>query len=322
MTRESKLEQTKRNSELLLARITELDFDTRFSAIAKLASDVFEFAFGKTTDAARMKDILGEVLEFYRATTTKDRKGEYGDATTSLIVWSMEQEIDPVQYIKKTLSKIMSKQAMYAARGDKPNVAIFGLSADPPTWGHVSGARLVLNSPLGIVKVGFMPANEYFGSKVLTPAPIRAEMVKRLSQVDPRMDYMGYEIENELFSETINTMLKISCSEMAEHNRFYFLISVEVAIAMRNWPRVEELTRIVPFITIPRLGYPVDVTDLDKKARWFLQEPHEFINETTGLLEVSSSQVRRLYKERRYEEAEKLVPGPVHEFILEQGLYQ
>lgn len=290
--------------------------DVSLREVVALTAQVFQESFGTTTDIARLDDILGESLELVRATTRRNRIEEFGDVLASLFAFSEEQDADPLVCIQRTLFKILEHHEMYSARGDKPKIVIYGGSFDPPTRGHIAAAKAVLNSNIGIQEVWFMPANVYFGSKTLTSPALRAEMCQQLSRMDPRLKYFNYEIENGLFSETINTLLKLSQSYLAKTTRFYFMVSVETANTLANWPRADELIRVVPFITLPRPGYE---PDLDNP--WFLQKPHRYLHRAKGLIETSSSDVRRLYRASDIKGAGDLVTDEVHEIIMRSHLY-
>lgn len=302
----------------LLSRISAVSSNDSYMSVVRLAGDVFEFAFGTTTDNARMNDFLGEAYEFFRATTRKGRLEEFGDVNSTLGAWSCEQDADPVECMKHTLFKILQKRNLYAARGDKPTAAILGLSGDPTHIGHISMGMTVLD--LGLAhEIRYMFANEYFGAKTLLPAETRLEMGGLLPQVDRRLQPFDFEIKHGLFSETISTMLKLVHSEFAETQRFKFLISVELANSIPTWPRWEELVNVIPFITIPRIGYTPKL-----RNPWFLQRPHTYIDieDAPRLVDVSSTKVKKLYRSGKFKAASKLMHPLFHRFVMERGLYR
>jgi nicotinate-nucleotide adenylyltransferase len=315
---QKKESKTMQNQEYLDGVINGITEQTPVGQIVSAVHQVFEATFGTTTDEERIKDILREALEFTRATTRKNRLEELGDLLASLFAFCVEQGVDPIQYLMNTILKIQRKGEMYRARGDKPIVGICGGSFDPITIGHIAAGRLILNSKLGVQRILYMPANVYFGSKSLAPAEDRANMTRLVQHIDPRMEYFGYEIEKDLFSETIHTLQSLMTSDFAATNRIFFVVSVETAIAMRNWPRHEQLVNTVPFIVVPRPGHEPRLAN-----HWFLREPHVYIEETYGLEEMSSTQVRAMYKNCQFAEAREAVAShEIHDYIMSRGLYQ
>ncbi|OGL72862.1 hypothetical protein A3C96_03560 [Candidatus Uhrbacteria bacterium RIFCSPHIGHO2_02_FULL_60_10] len=276
---------------------------------------VFARHFGVTTDAERMSDIATQFFGFRRALTRAGREAEFGDLLAALLVFAKEQRIDPVEAVRRTLAKIERRADIYAQRGDRPKVAIFGGSFDPPHLGHIAVARALLRSKAA-EQVWFMPAYGYIGSKRLMPARHRAAMCRLLEALDPRFKYFGYEIDHRLSSETLQTMLKLSEEEVADRNRLHFVVSVETANDLSNWSRSDELMRAVPFIVVPRAGYEPDF-----RNPWFLQEPHVYLAAAKDLLGISSTAVRNAYRAGDFAKAAALVPPSIDRYIRRNRLY-
>ncbi len=300
-----------------IAMINELSMDSTIRQVVTAVSAVFISHFGITTDASRLEDIKRESLEFLRALSRVQRLGELGDVVCSLLAFVSEQEVDLAAKIKQTLLKIEGRAEIYAARGDKKNVAILGGSFDPPTRGHLALAKAVLDSTIGINEVWFMPPGNYEGSKRLSDPRHRAAMCRLLEKVDPRIKFFGYEMDHALGGETRHTLLRLLEEvELTEAHRFYFIVSTETASTLTSWPNSDELKRAITFITVPRPGYSPDLRD-----PWFIQQPHVFLNDAQGLLEISSTDVRKAIAANDLERAGVLLTPDVLAYIRENGLY-
>ena len=287
--------------------------DTQFENVYQL----FRSIFGDTTDSARLRDIMQQTVELCFSPVRRYRIKAYGKLLASLAAFAGEQGISPAEALHMACEGIREGQELYRRRGSRKEIAILGGSFDPPTIGHVAAAKAVLNSGLGIHEVWFMPANEYFGSKTLTPAEHRIAMVRMLEAIDPRFKCFAFEVEEGLFSETISTVLKLLASELVKEHRFRLIVSVETANTLRQWPRAEELIHAIPFITVPRVGYEANLDD-----PWFLMEPHRYLHHADGMIEAASSDFRVCAKEGDREAAGGLAANSaIFEYAAEHGLY-
>lgn len=305
-----------RSDRNLRERIEALPADPSFSEVMELVRDTFRVHFGITSDESRMHDVANEFHEFTRALTRQHRLDEYGDLLSSLFAFAAEQHADPAQAIKNTLLKIERRADIYAEHGDKPNVAIFGGSFDPPHLGHLAAAQAILASTLDIREVWLMPSFSAMSCKRLTEAKHRAAMCRLFEELDPRIRFFGYEIDHKLSSETRQTILRLMQEDFADRYRMHFVVSVDVANSIPGWPGSDELVRSVPFITLPRPGFAPDL-----RHPWFLQTPHRYLSEARGLIEVSSSDIRQAYRSKDMTRAAALLPSPVETYIREHGLY-
>ncbi|HEU0051004.1 MAG TPA: nicotinate-nicotinamide nucleotide adenylyltransferase [Patescibacteria group bacterium] len=296
-------------------RILAINDQSTLAELGALARESFEVHFGPTSDQASDDDILGEALEFVRALSHAGRTEEAGDLAAALLAWTARHSVSLAESIRETLLKIERRADIYATHGDKKRVAIYGGSFDMPHNGHVAAAKAVLDSNLGIEEVWFMPA--YDSRKQLTPARHRAAMCRLLQTLDHQIRFFGYELDHKLSNDTRHTLLRLSCEPFADQHRFFFMVSMDVANSISSWRGGEELKRAAVFITLPRPGYN---PDLDNP--WYVQQPHRYLAGAKNLVELSSSQIRQLYREGRFNEAASFVPAEIHDYICTHHLYR
>lgn len=281
---------------------------------------VFESAFGRTSDAVRMRDLGKECAELLNAVSYRGRKEEAGDLLCSLLQFMAEQEIDPAEAVAATLTKIVRRQETYERYGDKIHVAIYGGAFDCITLGHEAVARAILEADRSTVdQVWFMPPYQYAGSKRLTDGVHRSAMCRLVADSDPRFRYFDFEVERRLCGKTIVAVRKLLESEFADMHRFSLVFGADAALKVPQYDEGDELLRLVPFVVTSRSGIDVP-TDA-----WFRKEPHRFI-QSTELPNISSSMVRALYAAsatdpEALQKAAALVRPEVHAYILEHRLY-
>ena len=290
--------------------------------VQKDVEALFRAIFGLTSEKGRIVDLNHQVMSLSRAPRRDSRKLNLGYTMLSLLAFAQEHEINLDEAIRDALTSIAERQEMYQRWGKRKNVAILGSACDCITNGHIAFAYAILNSPCGIDEVWFMPSGEYVGSKRLTDSVHRIAMCKLVDQIDPRFKYFGFEIEQGRRSETLRTMLDLhNHPERAQH-RFFFAASNESAVSIADYDGADELINRneIPFIVVPRPGYPVNIEE--ERYRWFLSKPHIYLGDAKGLIEMSSTVARNLYRQNEIEEARDCVPPIFHDYIMTHNLYR
>jgi len=280
---------------------------------------VFRNNFGRTPLKQRLDDIMGEALELHRYTDLTNLKEEAGDLLATTIMLCEECGWDYDDLVLNTLDKIKKRSKQYLSLGRKTKVAILGGAFNPPTKAHIEVAKFVLDTSKTFDEVWLMPAYQHMYNKDMVSAEGRLEMCRLAVECDQRIKVCDYEIANKLKGETYQTTkLLLEEDYMKNENDFSWIIGLDNAISFDKWVNYELLERMARFIVVPRRGVKVKATD-----KWFLKEPHIFLEDEGALPEMSSTDVRVLIKT-----SGATLPGlknylddKVHDYILKEELY-
>jgi nicotinate-nucleotide adenylyltransferase len=136
---------------------------------------------------------------------------------------------------------------------------IFGGTFDPIHEGHLAAARAA-RDVLQLEGVLFVVANQPWqkvGTRELTPAAHRLEMVKLALVDEDAMQASKIEIDRGGVSYTIDTVEEL-------HKNFplvelYLLVGSEIAETLSTWHRYEDLQSLVTLAIFPRPGYAQDL---------------------------------------------------------------
>lgn len=201
---------------------------------------------------------------------------------------------------------------MTAAR---PRLALLGGAFNPPTIAHARTARRLIAA--GFSRVLVMPCFGHTFGKSLAPAADRLLMASECFLHLPEVSVSSFEIDLGMNGSTFELVEKLPLlTEYATHD-VYFAIGSDEANAIHHWRRNVELRARIPFVVIPREGYP-----LTDSGGWAFQGPHLIIPEDFDARgPVASTLVRNAIDAGDMETVTKyLVPG-VWNHIVARQLY-
>ena len=178
-------------------------------------------------------------------------------------------------------------------------------------------------------KIIFLPAAfpPHKSPLQLTPFRHRAEMLRLALEGRKRYEFSLIEAELPTPTYTIDTLRSFKRS-LAQSAELFFLIGIDAFLEICTWKRYDELLRTVSFVVSERESNLAERKDLlarelnyiqeddlwkstdGKKDVWFLRQPP---------LAISSSAIREAV--RAGIAVHDMVPSPVHEYIMQQGLY-
>lgn len=189
------------------------------------------------------------------------------------------------------------------------NIAILGGRFDPPHWGHYWVARQLLHKDLDINQVWLMPVNihPWKWKKTEASAQQRLEMVKFLEEESVKA--CSLEIERGGISYTVET-IKILKKEYKEDS-FYWTVGSDAISDFSNWRQAQKLSRLIPFLVFPRVGYPVKLLPKGMK---------KINNDEIISTNLSSTFLRRQLKNGL--SIKGFVPSQIEEYIKGERLYQ
>jgi nicotinate-nucleotide adenylyltransferase len=186
----------------------------------------------------------------------------------------------------------------------RPEIALFGTSADPPTAAH---QRILEGLALRFDQVAVWAADNPF-KPGQTPLEHRQAMLDLLvKQIQGKAANVG--LYPELSNWRTRLSVEVARSRWPEAN-LTLVVGADVVATMSHWYRVQELWPLVKLLIIARSGVPVRAADLAELkaqgARWAIAD--------FTLPQISST----AYRERG--NTEGLTPEIVN-YIHRQSLY-
>lgn len=185
---------------------------------------------------------------------------------------------------------------------DLRNVAIYGGSFDPVTWGHVvSVITFFLNNQF-LDEVLVVPCNQQRG-KNLIDFHHRYKMCQLAFQHLNKVTVS--DVEFQLGGESRTGRLIQHLSDNNPDWKMRFVIGADLQESYKTWDGADIIEKLAPPLIIPRSGYSKKVED----------SPETFVN-------VSSTTVRRFLKMKdRSSFLERVLPVPVLSYIKDNQLY-
>ena len=182
-------------------------------------------------------------------------------------------------------------------------IALYGGSFNPPHVSHVMTVAYVLSTS-EVDELWWMPCFSHAFAKALAPFEHRCEMC-RLASLPFSERVAVTEVESELGTKswTIDTIEHLIRTRPSD--RFTLVVGADILLETHLWKRFDDLERLVDFIVLGREG--VSVPD------------HPGFD--VVLPKVSSTEVRRRLRAGDIAGCRSLVPEPVLDYALEQGLY-
>jgi nicotinate-nucleotide adenylyltransferase len=189
-------------------------------------------------------------------------------------------------------------------------IGIFGGVFDPPHIGHLIMARRA-SEQLGLDKVFFVPANIPPHKKVpVASAEHRINMLRIALLPHPDFTISTCEIERGGISYTIDTVRFFHQNIFADE--YFLLVGEDSALNFFTWKDSSEILNLVKVAWFPRY-----IQNRNEDYRFL--DLGNFIKVEAEIIEVSSSRIRQLIKERK--SIRYLVPDGVLMYIEKNELY-
>ena len=186
-------------------------------------------------------------------------------------------------------------------------IGILGGTFNPIHIGHLTIAEMV-HEQLKLDKIIFVPSNlpPHKNSKNVASAKDRYHMVCLGVRGNPRFEVSDYEIKKRGKSYSIET---VSCfrDRYPAGTKLFFIIGSDLLPTLRTWKRINEILKIVSFVSVNRPGFK------GKKSKVKLRSI------TVPGLQTSSSYVRKRITSGKT--VKYLVPDNVLRYIEQKKLY-
>jgi nicotinate-nucleotide adenylyltransferase len=187
-------------------------------------------------------------------------------------------------------------------------IGILGGTFNPIHIGHLTIAEMVYEK-LKLDKVIFIPS--YFpphkSNKNVASAAGRYHMVGLAVRKNPHFGISDYEVKKGGKSYSIETVTYLKeCYPSG--TKFFFIIGRDLLPTLHTWKRIDDVLKMVSFVTLNRPGYKQEKSRIRVRA---ISIPE---------LQISSSYVRKritMGRTVRY-----LVPDNVLDYIKRKRLYK
>lgn len=190
-------------------------------------------------------------------------------------------------------------------------VGVFGGTFDPPHVGHVMVARQVADRA-GLDRVLWVPAriSPHKLDTVPTPGPLRLEMVRAVSDLDPRFSTSTIELDRPGPSYTVDTLRALK-----EENplwTLFLILGADQVAALDTWKDPGDIGRMAELLVVDREG------EGPRPGR--RSGTREFRHVSVPRIDISASGIRRLVEENQ--SIRHMVPNAVRAIIEREQLYR
>jgi nicotinate-nucleotide adenylyltransferase len=193
--------------------------------------------------------------------------------------------------------------------GRAERVGVFGGTFDPPHIGHLVAA-LEVRERLGLDRMLIVPANvpwQKVGSRKITSAAIRLEMVRAATAGLPGLEVSDQEIRRGGDSFTIDTVEELLAEEASR--QVFVVVGADTEPLLDTWERIEDLRAMAAIVVVSRGGEAAGDVGDDRVERVAIPR-----------LEVSSTDLRKRVADGRT--IDVLVPPEVHAVFDAHRLYR
>ena len=196
-------------------------------------------------------------------------------------------------------------------------IGVLGGTFDPVHLGHIKMAEEARDS-LGLGEVIIVPAGQPMSKSTerITPAKHRVEMLRLAVAGRPQLKVSSIEIERPGPSYTVDTIAALK-KQYGSQAEIYFILGWDSLAQFADWREPERIIEMCYLAAVPRPGWPrPSLEDLEKdipgisKKVVFIDKPR---------LNISASGIREMAA--RGESIDRLVPGPVADYIKKHKLY-
>jgi nicotinate-nucleotide adenylyltransferase len=200
----------------------------------------------------------------------------------------------------------------------KINVGILGISANPPSIGHLQIINYVLNKIDSISEIWLAPTYKHTFNKNMLSYEHRYNMCNIMIKNMKNIKVFDYEYINNLSGDTYTFIKTLKNDKKYENYNFLYIIGGDNCENFNKWFNYEELERLIRFVIIPRVGYDINLN------AWYLNKPHIFLTneDNNPIMNVSSTFIRNKIKNNDTEDILKYINEDVFKYIKENNLYK
>jgi nicotinate-nucleotide adenylyltransferase len=195
----------------------------------------------------------------------------------------------------------VSEQASPASQeGEAGVVGVFGGSFNPPHLAHVLALAVVL-ARFDVARILVVPTYQHPFAKALASYDDRVRMCELAMGWLPRVEISRVEEELGGESRTLRTLEHLRARHPAWSLRF--IMGADLVLEASKWFGFDKITGLAPPIVLGRVGVTYEGAP------------------PAVLPAISSTEVRTMIREERWEELEPLVPREALAYARARGLY-
>lgn len=193
-------------------------------------------------------------------------------------------------------------------------IGIFGGSFNPPHKMHLKIAEYLLDNNY-LDKVIIVPTgNQYKYKNNLISDKHRYEMLKIMAKNDNRITVSDYELKDHVVY-TCETLAHFK--EEYPSDQIYFICGTDNLSYIDKWKNGLDILTNYKIIVIDR-----STNRVDELLEQFKEYKDNICVAPLEMEEVSSTNVRELIQNKKYDEARELIDGEVMDYILKEKLYE
>jgi nicotinate-nucleotide adenylyltransferase len=197
-------------------------------------------------------------------------------------------------------------------------IGVLGGTFDPVHLGHIMMAEEARKS-LGLKEVLLVPAGQPMtrSNERITSTEHRIRMLQLAVAGFSHLKVSTVEIKRPGPSFTVDTITEMR-RKYGSKDEIFFILGWDSLAQLPIWKEPERIINMCILVAVPRPGWPPpalktlekDIPGISKRVV-FLEKPR---------VDISATDIRE--KVARGESIDRLVPGPVAEYIKKHGLYK
>ncbi len=185
------------------------------------------------------------------------------------------------------------------------NIALLGGKFDPPHYGHLHIAHQVLTNGPNIDQVLFIPVNTHPWRSIVASPIDRLAMVNLIEESNIKSSPIDIHRGGDTFTiDTVKELLRVT------NNSYYWILGSDQLSNLHNWKNYHELIVMIPFLVIPREGYPIKSIPSNFKL----------LSKNYSATNLSSTEIRD--RIRHSLSIHKYVPNKIENYIMKHRLYK
>lgn len=193
------------------------------------------------------------------------------------------------------------------------NILLIPGSFNPITNAHIEMAR-VAQRKINAEKVYFIPAHDTYVAqkRTLIPGKSRCRLIEEATPDD--MTYISYEVDSFLPQKTYDTITKLReyCDKDYKFYNFYICLGMDNIKTLTTWYNWQPFVEENMFVACVRDGQNLDESLAETEL---IQYRDRFVEVMISENHISSSLVRNLCEQGRFDEIKNIVPENVCKYL-------
>lgn len=196
------------------------------------------------------------------------------------------------------------------------NIVVMGGSFNPITKAHLETLTLAMHA-VNADQAIIVLTGDHYEKQELAPFYHRKAMIEEV--IDTHMSVLDFEQVTKPHPKTIQTLDYIK--SMYPHAELHFMMGLDNFKSMPFWYKPEEILSKHRLIVLNRMPF-LDLKTLLESDFFKPYQDHILTLDSNQMLQsISSSEVRKFIKEKRYDSTSHLIDEKVLAYIIKHQLY-